>query len=50
MYGNKRGRKAGPGDQARDVLIGTMQAKQANLGEHSSEVANLAVRVARHRQ
>jgi len=47
MYAAKRGRVAGPRDQARDVLMRTMQAKQPDLDEHSSEVADLAVRVAR---
>jgi diguanylate cyclase (GGDEF)-like protein len=48
MYSHKRGRAAGPRDQARDVLLRTMQAKQPELDDHSSEVAELAVRVARH--
>jgi HD-GYP domain-containing protein (c-di-GMP phosphodiesterase class II) len=47
MYAHKRGRAAGPRDQARDVLLRTMQAKQPQLDDHSSEVADLAVRVAR---
>jgi diguanylate cyclase (GGDEF)-like protein len=47
MYAHKRGRAAGPRDQARDVLLRTMQAKQPELDDHSSEVADLAVRVAR---
>jgi diguanylate cyclase (GGDEF)-like protein len=47
MYAHKRGRAAGPRDQARDVLLRTMQAKQPELDDHSSEVAQLAVRVAR---
>jgi diguanylate cyclase (GGDEF)-like protein len=47
MYAHKHGRSAGPRDQARDVLMRTMQAKQPDLDEHSSEVASLAVRVAR---
>jgi diguanylate cyclase (GGDEF)-like protein len=47
MYAHKRGRAAGPRDQARDVLLRTMQAKQPELDDHSSEVAELAVRVAR---
>ncbi|HET8756696.1 MAG TPA: diguanylate cyclase, partial [Solirubrobacteraceae bacterium] len=48
MYAHKRGRAAGPRDQARDVLLRTMHAKQPELNDHSSEVAQLAVRVARH--
>jgi len=47
MYAHKRGRAAGPRDQARDVLLRTMQAKNPELDDHSSEVAHLAVRVAR---
>jgi diguanylate cyclase (GGDEF)-like protein len=47
MYAHKHGRSAGPRDQARDVLLRTMQAKQPDLDEHSSEVASLAARVAR---
>jgi HD-GYP domain-containing protein (c-di-GMP phosphodiesterase class II) len=47
MYSHKHGRSAGPRDQARDVLLRTMQAKQPDLDEHSSEVASLATRVAR---
>jgi diguanylate cyclase (GGDEF)-like protein len=47
MYAHKRGRAAGPRDQARDVLLRTMHAKQPELNDHSSEVAHLAVRVAR---
>jgi diguanylate cyclase (GGDEF)-like protein len=47
MYTNKHGRASGAGDQARDVLMRTMQAKQPSLGAHSSEVAQLAVAVAR---
>jgi diguanylate cyclase (GGDEF)-like protein len=47
MYATKRGRPAGPLDQARDVLIRTMQAKQPDLDEHANQVATLAVRVAR---
>jgi diguanylate cyclase (GGDEF)-like protein len=47
MYAHKRGRAAGPRDQARDVLLRTMQAKQPELDDHASEVAELAVRVAR---
>jgi diguanylate cyclase (GGDEF)-like protein len=47
MYAHKRGRTAGPRDQARDVLLSTMHAKQPELNDHSSEVAQLAVLVAR---
>ena len=47
MYAQKRGRAAGPRDQARDVLLRTMHAKQPELDDHSSEVADLAVQSAR---
>ena len=47
MYASKHGRISGAGDQARDVLMRTMQAKQPALREHSSEVGQLAVAVAR---
>ena len=47
MYAQKHGRSSGAGEQARDVLMRTMQAKQPALGDHSSEVAQLAAAVAR---
>ncbi len=47
MYAQKHGRSSGAGEQARDVLIRTMDAKQPALGDHSSEVAELAIAVAR---
>ena len=47
MYASKRGRAAGARDQARDVLMQTLQAKQAYLDEHSNKVAMLSVSVAR---
>jgi diguanylate cyclase (GGDEF)-like protein len=46
MYSHKHGR-SGAREQARDVLMRTMQAKQPDLRKHSSEVADLAVAVAR---
>jgi diguanylate cyclase (GGDEF)-like protein/putative nucleotidyltransferase with HDIG domain len=46
MYSHKHER-SGAREQARDVLMRTMQAKQPNLSKHSSEVAQLAVAVAR---
>jgi two-component system, cell cycle response regulator len=46
MYSHKHGR-SGAREQARDVLMRTMQAKKPDLREHSSEVADLAVAVAR---
>ena len=46
MYSHKHGR-SGAREQARDVLMRTIQAKQPNLREHSSQVAQLAMAVAR---
>jgi diguanylate cyclase (GGDEF)-like protein len=46
MYSHKHGR-SGAREQARDVLMRTIQAKQPTLGEHSSDVAQLAAAVAR---
>src|SRR4051794_15400496 len=48
MYANKRSQRPGPRDQARDVLMRTMQIKQPELDDHGSKVAELAARVARH--
>jgi diguanylate cyclase (GGDEF)-like protein len=47
MYARKRGRASGPRDQARAVLMRTIEAKQPALDDHSSLVAELAARVAR---
>jgi diguanylate cyclase (GGDEF)-like protein len=46
MYADKH-QRSGAGEQARDVLMRTMQAKQPALSEHSGEVAELAMAVAR---
>jgi diguanylate cyclase (GGDEF)-like protein len=46
MYSHKHGR-SGAREQARDVLMRTIQAKQRGLGEHSSEVGQLAATIAR---
>ncbi|HEY6525226.1 MAG TPA: diguanylate cyclase [Solirubrobacteraceae bacterium] len=46
MYANKRSRSTAR-SQAGEVLLRTMHAKQPELDEHSSNVAELAVRVAR---
>jgi diguanylate cyclase (GGDEF)-like protein len=46
MYSHKHGR-SGAREQARDVLMRTMHAKQPDLRAHSREVADLAVAVAR---
>jgi diguanylate cyclase (GGDEF)-like protein len=47
MYSHKRGRPSSAGDQARDVLLRIMHAKQPALEGHSSVVARLCVRVGR---
>ena len=47
MYAHKHGRSSGAREQARDVLMRTMHAKQPALRDHASEVAELAVAVAR---
>jgi HD-GYP domain-containing protein (c-di-GMP phosphodiesterase class II) len=46
MYANKRSRSTAR-SQAGEVLLRTMHAKQPELDEHSSNVAELATRVAR---
>jgi diguanylate cyclase (GGDEF)-like protein len=47
MYGRKRGRSSDAQEQARDVLVRSMQARQPGLQEHSNGVAELAVRIGR---
>jgi diguanylate cyclase (GGDEF)-like protein len=47
MYADKRSQPDGARNQAREVLIRTMHAKQPDLDKHSSNVAHLAARVAR---
>jgi diguanylate cyclase (GGDEF)-like protein len=47
MYARKHQRSSGAREQARDVLMRSMQARQPYLHEHSSGVADLALRVAR---
>ncbi len=47
MYANKRSRSTAARSQAGEVLLRTMHAKQPDLDEHSSNVAQLAARVAR---
>ncbi|MGP0050858.1 MAG: HD domain-containing phosphohydrolase, partial [Solirubrobacteraceae bacterium] len=47
MYADKRSQPDGARNQAREVLIRTMHAKQPDLDKHSSNVAALAARVAR---
>jgi diguanylate cyclase (GGDEF)-like protein len=46
MYAHKHGRSDAR-EQARDVLMRTIQARQPQLGEHASELAQLAAAVAR---
>lgn len=45
MYARKRGRPSPAGDQARDVLLRIMHAKQPSLEGHASEVAELCLGV-----
>ena len=47
MYVRKRGRAARAGDQARDVLLRIMHAKQPSLEGHADDVAELCLRVGR---
>ncbi len=47
MYADKRSQPDGTHNQAREVLMRTMHAKQPDLDKHSSNVAHLAARVAR---
>jgi HD-GYP domain-containing protein (c-di-GMP phosphodiesterase class II) len=50
MYTHKKGRPSLAGDQTRDVLLRIMHAKQPSLEDHSSEVAELCLRVGRRLQ
>ena len=47
MYANKRGRGSGARKQTQDVLMRIIQARQPRLAEHSSDVGDLALLVAR---
>ena len=47
MYANKRGRTSGARKQTQDVLMRIIQARQPRLAEHSSDVGELALLVAR---
>jgi HD-GYP domain-containing protein (c-di-GMP phosphodiesterase class II) len=47
MYARKSGRASSPREQASDVLMRTMHAKQPSLEDHATGVAQLAVAVAR---
>jgi diguanylate cyclase (GGDEF)-like protein len=50
MYSRKRGRPSSAGDQARDVLLRIMHAKQPTLDGHASDVAQLCIRVGQRMQ
>jgi len=47
MYTHKHGRRSGAREQAHDVLIHILRAKQNGLPDHASVVAELAVRIGR---
>jgi diguanylate cyclase (GGDEF)-like protein len=47
MYAHKKRRSSQAGVEARDMLLRIMQAKQPSLEDHSSEVAQLCLRVGR---
>ena len=47
MYAHKHGRPSGAREQAHDVLVHILRAKQQGLPDHSSGVARLAVPVGR---
>jgi HD-GYP domain-containing protein (c-di-GMP phosphodiesterase class II) len=47
MYGHKHGRPSGAREQAQDVLIHIMQAKQPDFPHHAGGVGQLAVAVGR---
>jgi HD-GYP domain-containing protein (c-di-GMP phosphodiesterase class II) len=47
MYSHKRARSSLAGDQAHDMLVRVLQAKQPLLADHSSDVADLCLRVGR---
>jgi diguanylate cyclase (GGDEF)-like protein len=47
MYASKRGRNAGAREQARDVLMRSMDVREPALHEHSGDVAALAGRIGR---
>ncbi len=47
MYAHKHSRRSGAREQAHDVLIHILRAKQNGLPDHASGVAELAVRIGR---
>ena len=47
MYANKRGRVSNVREQTQDVLMRIIQARQPRLAEHSTDVGELALLVAR---
>jgi HD-GYP domain-containing protein (c-di-GMP phosphodiesterase class II) len=47
MYARKHSRAEGPRDQARDVLMRSLEAREPGLHDHSSGVADLSRRIGR---
>ncbi len=47
MYGHKHARRSGAREQAHDVLVHILRAKQNGLPDHSTMVERLAIRVGR---
>ena len=47
MYSRKHSRSEGPRDQARDVLMRSLEAREPGLHDHSADVANLSRRIGR---
>jgi diguanylate cyclase (GGDEF)-like protein len=47
MYSRKHARSEGPRDQARDVLMRSLEAREPGLHDHSAVVANLSRRMGR---
>ena len=47
MYSRKHARTGGPRDQARDVLMRSLEAREPDLHEHSADVAELSRRIGR---
>ena len=45
MYNRKRSRRASARRQSTDVLVGVMHERDGDLGDHSTGVAELAMRV-----
>jgi diguanylate cyclase (GGDEF)-like protein len=47
MYSRKHSRAEGPRDQARDVLMRSLEAREPGLHDHSADVASLSRRIGR---